>query len=70
MCPPLFKGVFALRQKVVALVYGRDARDRSGLVVKNFIGDMRCNPQPGHPGHAGPTQIMQAPAGYARELIE
>jgi hypothetical protein len=41
MCPPLLKRVFALRKKVMALVYGGNASDRSGLVVENFVRDMR-----------------------------
>jgi len=31
---------------------------------------MGRNAQSGHPGHAGPTQVMQPPAGHVRELIE
>jgi hypothetical protein len=41
MRPPSFKRVFALRKKIVALVYGGNARDCSGLVVENFVRDMR-----------------------------
>jgi hypothetical protein len=41
MRPPPFKRVFAIRKKVVALVYGGNARDRPGLVVENLVRDMR-----------------------------
>jgi hypothetical protein len=39
-------------------------------MVENFVGYMGRNPQPGHPGHAGSAQIMKAPRGHPRKLIE
>jgi hypothetical protein len=39
-------------------------------MVKNLIGDMRCNPEPGHPGYTGSAQIMKSPTDHARELIQ
>jgi hypothetical protein len=40
------------------------------LVIEDFVCNVWRNPQPRHPRHASPTQIMQAPAGNARELIQ
>ena len=39
-------------------------------MVEDLVGNMRRNAQPGHPGHAGPAQVMQPPPGHPRELIE
>jgi hypothetical protein len=39
-------------------------------VIKDFVCHVRRNAQPGHPRHAGPAQIMEAPPGHPRKLIE
>ena len=39
-------------------------------MIEDLVRYMRRNAQPGHPGHAGPAQVVQPPAGHARELIE
>jgi hypothetical protein len=39
-------------------------------MIEDFVGDMGRNAQPGHPRHAGPTQIMKPPSGHSRELIQ
>jgi len=43
-----------LREKFVALVNRGDARNRSGLVIENLVGDMRRNAKARHSGDAGP----------------
>jgi hypothetical protein len=41
MCSPPFKSVFALCQKIVALIHGGDTGDCPGLVVENLISHVR-----------------------------
>jgi hypothetical protein len=53
--PPSFKCFLALNQEVVSLVYGRNAWDRAGLMIEEFVCHVRRNAQPGHPRHAGPA---------------
>ena len=52
------------------LINGSNPRDRAGLMIEDFVCHMRRNPQPGHPGHAGPAQIVEPPSSHPRELIE
>jgi hypothetical protein len=52
------------------LINGGNSRDRAGLVIEDFVCHMRRYPKPRYPGHAGPAQIMEAPAGHSGELIE
>jgi len=59
-----------LGNEVVPLIYGRDSRDRAGLMIKDFVRDMRRHPKPSHPGDAGPAQIVKAPSGHTRQLIQ
>ena len=53
-CPQV-KSRSALREKLVALVDSRNARDRAGLVIKDLVCNVRRNAQPSHPRHAGPA---------------
>jgi hypothetical protein len=39
-------------------------------MIEDLVGHMGCNAQPGHPGHAGPAQIMEPPPAHSRDLIE
>ncbi len=39
-------------------------------MIEDLVRYVRRDPKPRHPGHAGPAQIVQPPAGYARKLIE
>jgi hypothetical protein len=41
MRPPPFKRVFALCQKIVALIHGSDTGDCPGLVVENLVSHVR-----------------------------
>jgi hypothetical protein len=41
MGPPPFKRVFALCEKIVALVYGGNTGDCPGLVVENLVSHVR-----------------------------
>jgi hypothetical protein len=67
---PSFECLLALREELVPLVYGRNPRDRAGIVIENLVGDVRRNPEAGHPGYAGPAEVMKAPPGHSGELIE
>ena len=67
---PSFECLLALREEFVPLVYGRNPGDRAGIVIENLVRDVRRNPQAGHSGHAGPAEVMKAPPGHSRELIE
>src|SRR5262245_5268208 len=70
MLSPCFERLLALREKLVALVYGCNSRDRDGLVIENLICNVRCEPESSHPGYTGPTQIMKSPSGHTRQLIQ
>src|SRR3981081_3635076 len=39
-------------------------------MIKDFVCHVRRHAQPGHPGHAGSAQIMEAPPAHPRQLIE
>jgi hypothetical protein len=39
-------------------------------VIKDLVGNMRRDPEPGYPGHAGPAQVMEPPSGHSGELIQ
>src|SRR3977135_1501250 len=39
-------------------------------MIEDFVCHARRNAQPGHPGHAGPAQVMEAPPGHTRESIK
>ena len=39
-------------------------------MIEDFVCDVRRNAQPGHPGYAGPAQVMEAPPGHTRESIK
>jgi hypothetical protein len=67
---PSFECLLALREEFVPLVYGGNPRDRAGIVIENLVRDVRRNPEAGHSGHAGPTEVMKAPPGHSGELIE
>jgi hypothetical protein len=49
----------------MALIDCGDARDCSGLVIENFIGDVRRDAEARHPGYAGAPQIVKTPVPYA-----
>jgi hypothetical protein len=54
----------------MALVDRRDPRDCAGLVIKDFVGNMGRDAQPGHARNAGPTQIVKTPPRHPRQLIQ
>src|SRR5437870_3366185 len=54
----------------MALVYGRNPGDRSGLMVQDLVRNMRWDSKPRHSRYASPAQIMQTPALYTRQFIE
>ena len=65
MGAPQVQSRLALREKLVALVDSRNSSDRPGLVVKNLVGHMGCNAQPGHAGYAGSAEVMQPPPAHS-----
>jgi hypothetical protein len=65
MSAPSFQCVITLVEKIMALIDCGDARDRSGLVIENFIGDVRRDAEAGHPGYADAPQIVKTPGLYA-----
>ena len=67
---PSFECLLALREEFVPLVYGGNPGDRAGIVIENLVGDVRRNPEAGHPGYAGPAEVMKAPPGHSGQLIE
>jgi hypothetical protein len=67
---PSFECLPTLREELVPLVYGRNPRDRAGVVIENLVGDVRRNPEASHSRYAGPAEVMKAPPGHSGELIE
>ena len=65
MSAPSFQCAITFVEKIMALIDCGDARDRSGLVIENLIGDVRWNAEAGHPGYAGAPQIVKTPVLYA-----
>ena len=61
---------FSLQEELVSLVHRRNARDRPGLVVEYFVGNMRCNPKAGNSRNAGPAQIVKPPPRHSRQMIQ
>ena len=70
MRAPYFQRSFPLGKKIVALIDGRNARNCSVLMVKDFIGNVGCNAEPCHPGYAGSPQVMKPPSGDARQSVK
>jgi len=48
MRTPTLQGILALGQKLMTLIYGGDARDRSGLVVEYLVSYMGRDAKPSH----------------------
>lgn len=48
MGSPALQGLFALRQKLMALIHGSYAGDGPSLVVEYLVGYMRSDAKPGH----------------------
>ena len=65
MSPPAFQCVIAFGEKIMTLIDSGDARDRSGLVIEDFIGDVRWDAEASHPRYAGAPQIVKTPVLYA-----
>jgi hypothetical protein len=67
-CPdmgsPQVERLPTFREELVSLIYGRDPRDRAGLMVEDFIGDVRWDANAGHPGYTGAPQIVKTPVLY------
>jgi len=70
MGAPQVEGRSTLCQKLMPLIYGRNTRNRAGLVIKDLIRNMRRNAQPCHARDAGPAEIMQPPPTHPRALVE
>ncbi|SRR5713101_5709607 len=70
MSAPAFQCVIALVEKIMALIDGGNARDRSGLVIENFIGDVRRDAEACHPRYASAPQIVKTPVLYVRLVIK
>ena len=64
MGAPAIQCAFAFVQKIMALIYGGDAGNCSGLVIENFVGDVRRYAKAGHPGYTGAPQIVKTPVRY------
>ena len=62
---PSCQSVITFGKKIMALIDRGDARDRSGLVIENFVGDVRRDAEARHPGYAGAPQIVKTPVPYA-----
>src|SRR5258706_2565355 len=70
MSAPAFQCVIALVEKIMALIDCGNARDRSGLVIENFVGDVRRDAEACHPRYAGAPQIVKTPVVYARHVVK
>src|SRR5215211_4697883 len=70
MPPPTIQCVLAFCDELVALVDGRHAGNRAGLVIEDLVGDMGRDAEPRHPRHAGPAQIVKPPVLHAAHRIK
>jgi hypothetical protein len=70
MGTPRFKSFSAFGEKIVALINSCNARDRAGLMIENFVGDVWSYAEPCHSGNAGSSQIMKSPSGDAGKLVD
>jgi hypothetical protein len=70
VCSPSVERLPSLREKFMALVNSRNSRNRAGLVIEDFIRNMRRNAQAGHARNARPAQVVQSPPGHPSALIE
>src|SRR5215207_6420206 len=70
MPPPTIQRVLAFCDELVALIDGRHAGDRSGLVIEDLVGDMGRDAEPCHPRHTGPAQIMNSPVLHAAHPVK
>jgi len=70
MRAPSFKRVLALAEKLVTLIDRGDPRDCPRLVVEDFIGNVRSNPQPGHSRYASSAQIVKMPPGDLGKFVK
>ena len=61
MGSPAIEGLSTFHQKLVTLVHGSDPRNGSTLVVQHFVGNVRGNAEPSHPGDACATKIVKSP---------
>ena len=70
MACPSFKRFPPLGEELVPLIDRRNTRDRSALMIQDFIGNVGCNAKPRHARHASAPQIMQTPAGHSGKLVK
>jgi hypothetical protein len=57
----LIQGFLPFCKELVPLVHRSDAGDRAGLMVQNFVCNMRRHAEGRHSRDAGATKVMQAP---------
>jgi hypothetical protein len=60
----------ALREKIMSLINSGNPRNRSVLVVQNFISHMRRDTEARHSGNASPPQVMKPPSGDTGQFIK
>ncbi len=53
MSAPHFQSFSAFGEEIVALIDSCNTRDRAGLVIENFVGDVWSYAEPCHSGNAG-----------------
>jgi hypothetical protein len=70
MSTPNVQSFSAFGEEIVALIDSCNARDRAGLVIQNFVGDVWGYAEPCHTSDAGSSQIMKSPSGDAGKLID
>src|SRR6476620_2287156 len=70
MSAPHIESFSTLRKELMSLIHGCNSRDCSGLMIEDFLRHRGRNPEPSHPGNAGPAQIMKPPSSNARDLIQ
>src|SRR5215216_2324494 len=69
MPPPMIQRMLAFCDELVALVDGRHAGDRSGLVIEDLVSDMGRDAEHRHPRHAGTEQIVKPPFLHSANRI-
>ena len=67
---PPFERNPTLVKKFVALVDGRDAGDRTGLMIEHLIGNVWSNSQTRHPRYARAPQIVKTPSRNPGDFVK
>ena len=70
MGAPQVEGCPPFREKFVALINGRNPRNRPDLVIEDLVGDVWRDAKARHSRDAGPPQVVKPPLIHSGEPIK